>query len=116
VGLALANWMGQWATYHLTLAATGIPASAAASFTATLASNIGGALRLTPGNVGITQASIALALLPFDVNPAEAVAASVILQALQILPVLGLASLLVGWKGLRQVRQYREEARDKKAE
>jgi uncharacterized membrane protein YbhN (UPF0104 family) len=104
VGLALANWIGQWATYHLTLAATGIPTSLAASFTATLAANIGGALRLTPGNVGITQASIAVALLPFGVNAAEAVAASVILQALQVIPVLGLALGVVGWKGLGQLR------------
>jgi putative heme transporter len=103
IGLALVNWIAQWATYHLTLAATGIPTTPASSFTATLASNIGGALRLTPGNVGITQAAIAVALLPFGVNPAEAVAASIVLQALQVLPVLGLSLLVVGWKGLRQL-------------
>ena len=104
VALAFANWLGQWATYHLALVATGIPASLAASFTATLASNIGGALRLTPANVGITQASIAIALLPFGVKPAAAVAASLILQAIQVLPVLALALLVVGWKGLAQLR------------
>ena len=104
VALAFANWLGQWATYHLTLVATGIPASPAASFTATLASNIGGALRLTPANVGITQASIVIALLPFGVKPAAAVAASLILQAIQVLPVLALALLVVGWKGLAQFR------------
>ncbi|MBI4499635.1 MAG: flippase-like domain-containing protein [Gemmatimonadetes bacterium] len=104
IALAFANWLGQWATYHLTLVATGIPVSPAASFTATLASNIGGALRLTPANVGITQASIAVALLPFGVKPAAAVAASIILQALQVLPVLALALGVVGWKGLGQLR------------
>jgi uncharacterized membrane protein YbhN (UPF0104 family) len=104
IGLALGNWIGQWATYHFTLLATGIPVSPAASFTALLAANIGGALRLTPANVGITQASIAVGLLPFGVKPAEAVAASVILQALQVLPVLGLALLVVGWKGLGQLK------------
>ena len=104
VALAFANWLGQWATYHLTLVATGIPVSAAASFTAMLASNIGGLLRLTPANVGITQAAIAVALLPFGVKPAAAIAAGVILQALQVLPVLTLALGLVGWKGLGQLR------------
>jgi uncharacterized membrane protein YbhN (UPF0104 family) len=104
IALAFANWLGQWATYHLTLSATGIPASAAASFTATLASNIGGALRLTPANVGITQASIVIALLPFGVRPPAAVASSLILQALQVLPVLALAVAVVGWKGLGQLR------------
>jgi uncharacterized membrane protein YbhN (UPF0104 family) len=103
--LALANWLGQWATYHLTLAATGIPVSPSASFTATLASNIGGALRLTPANVGITQASIALALLPFGINPAAAIAASLILQVLQVVPVLALAVGVVGWKGLAQLQE-----------
>jgi len=104
LALALFNWLAQWATYHLTLSATGIPTSMAASFTATLASNVGGALRLTPANVGITQASIALALLPFGVKAPEAIAASVILQALQVLPVLGLALGVVGWKGLGQLK------------
>jgi uncharacterized membrane protein YbhN (UPF0104 family) len=108
LALALFNWFAQWATYHLTLAATGIPTSLPASFTATLASNVGGALRLTPANVGITQASIALALLPFGVKAPEAIAASVILQALQVLPVLGLALAVVGWKGLGQLRAKSE--------
>jgi uncharacterized membrane protein YbhN (UPF0104 family) len=103
VALALANWVGQWATYHLTLVGAGIPVSPAASFTALLASNVGGLLRLTPANVGITQASIAVALVPFGVPPAQAIAASVILQALQVLPVLVLAVALVGWQGLRQL-------------
>ena len=55
--------------------------------------------------MGITQASIALALLPFGIELPAAVAASVILQALQVLPVLGLALGVVGWKGLEQLRQ-----------
>jgi uncharacterized membrane protein YbhN (UPF0104 family) len=103
VALALANWVGQWATYHLTLVGAGIPVSLTASFTALLASNVGGLLRLTPANVGITQASIAVALVPFGVQPAQAIAASLILQGLQVLPVLGLAIAMVGWKGLRQL-------------
>jgi uncharacterized membrane protein YbhN (UPF0104 family) len=103
--LGFANWIGQWATYHLVLAATGLPMTPAASFCALVGANIGGMLRLTPANVGITQASIALALVPFGVEPAAAVAASLILQALQVLPVLGLAVAVVGFKGLGQLRQ-----------
>ncbi len=108
--LALVNWGAQWATYHLALVATGIPASPAASFTATLASNIGGALRLTPGNVGITQATVAMALLPFGIQPAPAIAASVVLQALQVLPTLALALGIVGWRGLGQMKTRAAEA------
>lgn len=104
LALALGYWLAQWATYHLTLVAVGIAASPAASLTATLAANIGGALRLTPANLGITQAAIAVALLPFGVPVAQAVAASLILQALQVLPVLALALAVVGWRRLGQLR------------
>ncbi|MBI4421710.1 MAG: flippase-like domain-containing protein [Gemmatimonadetes bacterium] len=102
--LALWNWASQWATYHLVIVACGIPVSLAGSFTALLASNVGGALRATPANVGVTQATIAVALLPFGVKPAESVAAGVILQAVQVLPTIALALLVVGWAGLGRLK------------
>ena len=102
--LELGFWAGQWMTYHLALRASGIPVSLTASFTATLAANAGGALRLTPGNVGVAQASIALALLPFGVTPVHAGAGGILLQAIQIVPVLILAMSAVGLKQLARLR------------
>jgi glycosyltransferase 2 family protein len=99
----LANWVVQWGTYDLVLRAAGLGLPVAASLTALLAVNIGGIGRLTPGNLGVTQAAIVGALLPFGVAPERAVAAGLALQAIQVLPILGLAAALVGWSGLRRL-------------
>ena len=98
--LALANWAAQWGTYHLTLLALHVPTSLASSFTALVLCNVGGVARLTPGNVGITQAAMVIALLPFGISPTHAVAAGLALQGLQIIPVLVLAAATVGWQVL----------------
>lgn len=100
---ALANWIVQWATYDLVLRAAGLTLPVSASLTALLAVNLGGIGRLTPGNLGVTQAAVVGALLPFHVAPERAVAAGLALQAIQVLPVLGLAAALVGWSGLRRL-------------
>ena len=103
VACALANWMVQWATYDLVLRAAGLALPVSASLTALLAVNIGGVGRLTPGNLGVTQAAVVGALLPYHVAAERAVAAGLALQAVQVLPVLGLAAALVGWSGLRRL-------------
>lgn len=100
---ALGNWVVQWATYDLVLRAAGLSLPVAGSLTALLAVNIGGVGRLTPGNLGVTQAAVVGALLPFGVAPERAVAAGLALQAIQVLPILGLAAALVGWSGLRRL-------------
>jgi uncharacterized membrane protein YbhN (UPF0104 family) len=100
--LAVASWITQWGTYHLVLLAIGVPVTPAASVTALIITNIGGLLRITPANVGVTQAAMTVSLLPFGVPPEQAVAAGLALQGIQVLPVLALAMALVGWKGLRQ--------------
>jgi uncharacterized membrane protein YbhN (UPF0104 family) len=99
--LALANWVTQWVCYDLVLRAAGLHVPVVASLTALLAVNIGGIGRLTPGNLGVMQAAIVAALLPFDVPADRAVAAGVALQAIQVLPVLILAAGVVGVRGLR---------------
>jgi glycosyltransferase 2 family protein len=100
--LALYNWGGQWATYHLVLRATHVPVSLAASFTALIAANLSGMFRPTPANVGITQAALVVGLLPFGVPPERAVAAGLALQGLQVIPVLFLGAVVTGWR-LRQL-------------
>ena len=98
--LALVNWVTQWMTFHWVFLALQIPISYSASFAAVIATNVAGFLRLTPANFGILQTSMALVLLPFGVQPEQAVAAGLALQAIQVLPVLALAMLFTGWKGL----------------
>jgi len=95
---AILNWVALWASYQLTISAFGIQAPLAASFTALIMTNLGGLFRLSPGNVGVTQAAMIAALLPFGVPAQESLAAGVALQAIQILPVLALALLLMGWR------------------
>jgi uncharacterized membrane protein YbhN (UPF0104 family) len=98
--LAILNWVALWASYQLTLSAFGIQTPLAASFTALIMTNLGGLFRLSPGNVGVTQAAMIVSLLPFGVPAQESLAAGVALQAIQILPVLALALLLIGARQL----------------
>jgi uncharacterized membrane protein YbhN (UPF0104 family) len=94
------NWAALWATYDLTLNAFGIRSPLAASFTALVVTNLSGLFRLSPGNVGLTQAAMVVALLPFGVEPQDALAAGIALQAIQNLPVLALAAFTLA---VRQV-------------
>lgn len=97
--LALANWGAQWATFHLVLEAV-TPVSTTASFAAMMAANLGGLLRLLPANVGIVQASMVAGLAPFGIPPEQAVAAGLLLQMIQVPPVLAIGIVLVGLRGL----------------
>jgi len=92
----LLNWIALWASYQLVLLAFEIRVPLAASFTALILTNLGGLFRLSPGNVGVTQAAMIVSLLPFGVHPPEGLAVGLALQAVQILPVLALAFLLFG--------------------
>jgi uncharacterized membrane protein YbhN (UPF0104 family) len=98
--LSLGNWIAQWLTFHWAIAAVHVPVTYAASFTALVVSNIGGLLRVTPANVGVMQAAMVVALLPFGIAPGHAVAAGLALQALQVLPVLVMGAAIGGWRGL----------------
>ncbi len=98
--LALVSWAAEWATYHLTLRAVHLPVSYAASFTALIAVNVGGLIRVTPANVGVLQAAMVGALLPFGIAAEQAVAGGLALQTIEVLPVLGLALAVAGRAGL----------------
>ena len=108
--LGLVNWGTQWATYHLVLVATHVSVSPAASFTALVAANLGGIIRITPAGVGVTQVAMVAALsLEFGVTPEQAVAAGLALQALQVLPVIFLGAVLTGWR-LTETARAEEES------
>jgi len=101
------NWAAQWAAYHWSIEATHVAIPPAASLTALLAANFSGILRLTPGNFGIMQGSIVLGLGAFRIPPAQALAAGLAVQAVQVIPVLMLAIGIVGARGFRQLASQR---------
>ncbi len=100
---AMVNWLAQWAAYHLTLQAMHIQARPGASFTAMIAVNLGGIVRVTPANVGVMQAAMAGALLAFGVPAERGVAAGLALQAIQVLPILAFGLAIAGRSGLKRL-------------
>ncbi len=106
---AMVNWIAQWAAYQFTLQAMHIPARPAASFTAMIAVNLGGIVRVTPANVGVMQAAMAGALLAFGVPAERGVAAGFALQAIQVLPILAFGVAVVGRTGLKRLLATSEE-------
>lgn len=107
VALCVASWGLQWATYYWSIAATGATVTPALSALALVLANVGGALRLTPGNVGVVQGAVVLGLAPAHVPAAQAVAAGLALQAVQVLPVLAVGVGLLGRHGLRELLRRR---------
>jgi uncharacterized protein (TIRG00374 family) len=94
VGLSLVAWAGQLATYHLAARAVGLPATLPMTMAALLAVNVAFLVQATPGNVGIFQLVYALIMTAFGLSHHTAVAAAVLIQALQIIPVTALALVL----------------------
>lgn len=101
--LACLNWLLQWAAFHWTIAATHTPSHLAISLSALVAANAAGLLRLTPGNFGVLQGSMILAMEQFDIPLASALAAGLALQAVQVLPALVIGIALTGIRGLGQL-------------
>jgi uncharacterized membrane protein YbhN (UPF0104 family) len=102
--LSLFNWLTQWMTFHLVLVATNNQPKLAASLAALLVTNLAGFLRLTPANIGIFQASMILSLSPFGITSPKALIAGLVLQASQVFPVVLAGLLLIGSRGLKQMK------------
>ena len=109
VALNVGSWVLQWGAYHWSIAATGAAVTPTLSVLALVLSNVGGVLRLTPGNVGVVQGAVVLGLRPAGVPAATAVAAGLALQAVQVLPVLAIGLALLGRHGLRELLRRRVE-------
>jgi glycosyltransferase 2 family protein len=84
--LSLIAWSGQLWTYHWCAMAIGISMPIAASLATLLASNLGFLVRLTPGSVGVFQVLYVVTAVQFGVGREAAVAASLLIQTLQIIP------------------------------
>ncbi|HEX2780942.1 MAG TPA: lysylphosphatidylglycerol synthase transmembrane domain-containing protein [Gemmatimonadaceae bacterium] len=91
--LSMLAWGLQLATFSWTARAAGVHLPLAGDVATLLAVNLGFLLRATPGNVGFFQLAYALAAVPFGAPRDAAIAASLLLQTLQIIPVtlLGVA-------------------------
>lgn len=97
--LSVLNWFLQWAAYAGAGLAVSLPHARAIGFAALLLCNLGGAARLTPGNIGVLQASFALAAAPFGAAAGPALAASLVLQAAQVLPVIAAGLAIIASSG-----------------
>jgi uncharacterized membrane protein YbhN (UPF0104 family) len=99
MALGVGNWIIQWSTFHLVLRSLGASPTLAASLTALLATNLGGLLHLTPANVGVFQATMVASLVSFGIPSERAMAASLALQAVQVIPVVMIGFLtIVPWR------------------
>ena len=91
--LSLASWACQVLTFKFAGDAAHVPMSMAASIATLIAINLGLVIRATPGNVGFFQFVFALTAEPFGIARSDAIAVSLLIQTLQIIPVtlLGVA-------------------------
>jgi uncharacterized protein (TIRG00374 family) len=93
LGLSMISWAGQLATFALAAAATHVSLPITGSLAALLTVNLGFVIRATPGNVGLFQFVYAITAEQFGVSRADAIAVSLLIQTLQIVPMtlLGIA-------------------------
>jgi glycosyltransferase 2 family protein len=91
--LSLAAWACQLWTFQLAAAAAHVSIPLAGSLACLLGINVGLIIRATPGNVGFFQFVYALMAEQFGVPRNDAIAVSLLIQTLQILPLtlLGVA-------------------------
>jgi uncharacterized protein (TIRG00374 family) len=91
--LSMLSWGGQFATFALAAAAAHVPMKYSASLAGLLAINLGLLIRATPGNVGFFQFVYALTLEQFGIARNDAIAVSLLIQTLQIIPttIIGVA-------------------------
>lgn len=92
--LSMLAWAGQLATFQFAADAAHVNIPLAGSLAALLAINLGLLIRATPGNVGVFQFVFALAVIPFGVERNDAIAVSLLIQTLQIIPVTILGVML----------------------
>ena len=85
--LSMLSWAGQLVTFVLAADAAHVAMPYAASLAALLAVNLGLLIRATPGNVGFFQFVYALTAEQFGVPRNDAIAVSLLIQTLQIIPL-----------------------------
>jgi hypothetical protein len=106
----MGSWITQVLTFEYAAAAAHVQMPAAASLAALLAVNLGLLIRATPGNVGFFQFVFALAAEPFGVARNDAIAVSLLIQTLQIIPTTMLGVALAPEFIFRRGERKRAEA------
>jgi uncharacterized protein (TIRG00374 family) len=93
MALSLLSWGCQLWTFDLAASAAHVPIPLAGSLACLLGINVGLIVRATPGNVGFFQFVYALMAEQFGVARNDAIAVSLLIQTLQIIPptLLGIA-------------------------
>ncbi len=94
MALSLLAWACQLWTFQLAAAAAHVPIPLAGSLACLLGINVGLIIRATPGNVGFFQFVYALTAGQFGVLRDDAIAVSLLIQTIQILPLTLLAIAL----------------------
>jgi uncharacterized protein (TIRG00374 family) len=85
--LSLGAWMLQLATFAWTAHSAGLDLPVAGHLATLLTVNLGFLVRVTPGNVGFFQLAYAVAAVPFGADRDHAIAVSLLIQTLQVIPV-----------------------------
>jgi uncharacterized membrane protein YbhN (UPF0104 family) len=85
--LSLASWICQVLTFKYAADAAHVQMPMAAAVATLIAINLGLVIRATPGNVGFFQFVFALTAEPFGIGRNDAIAVSLLIQTLQIIPV-----------------------------
>jgi Uncharacterised protein family (UPF0104). len=93
--LSLASWAAQLFTFSLSASAAHVHLPMAGNLACLLAINVGLILRATPGNVGFFQFAYALMAEQFGVSRNDAIAVSLLIQTIQIIPMTALG---VRWR------------------
>lgn len=108
--LSLASWACQLWTFELAAAAAHVSIPLAGSLACLLGINVGLIIRATPGNVGFFQFVYALMAGEFGVARNDAIAVSLLIQTLQILPLTLLGMALAPEFIFRRGKKDRETA------
>jgi uncharacterized protein (TIRG00374 family) len=95
VVIGLAGWLLQLLTYMWAAAAVGLRPGPGATVMLLVAVNIGFIFRLTPAGVGVFQAVYAATAAALELPADQALAAAILLQAVQVIPVTLLGSLMI---------------------
>lgn len=106
--LSLASWACQLWTFDLAASAAHVQIPLAGSLACLLGINVGLIIRATPGNVGFFQFVYALMAEQFGVARNDAIAVSLLIQTLQILPLTLLGMLLAPEFILKRGKKDRE--------
>jgi len=95
VAVGAVGWVFQLLTYQMAAAAVGLPAGLHANVALLFAVNLGFLVRLTPGGIGVFQAVYVATAGALGLSTELALAAAILLQGLQVVPVTLLGLPLV---------------------